>query len=109
MMTLRIVVGLSLILAEPASHTFRRFLLQQLPEIRRPYRSHQLQRLRDAGAPGVLDIERGQLGDMRSLYWQTDTSISNKSWGTSTATPSNRRNSSFINSSTSSVRMGTCC
>ncbi len=30
---------------------------------------------------GVLDIERGQLGDMRSLYWQTDTSISNKSWG----------------------------
>ena len=30
---------------------------------------------------GVLDIERGQLGDMRPLYWQTDTSISNKSWG----------------------------
>ncbi len=30
---------------------------------------------------GVLDIERGQLGDMRSLYWQTDTSVSNKSWG----------------------------
>jgi alpha-L-fucosidase len=30
---------------------------------------------------GILDIERGQLGDLRSLPWQTDTSISNKSWG----------------------------
>ncbi|HVN20506.1 MAG TPA: alpha-L-fucosidase [Dongiaceae bacterium] len=30
---------------------------------------------------GVLDLERGQLGDIRPLYWQTDTSISNKSWG----------------------------
>jgi alpha-L-fucosidase len=30
---------------------------------------------------GVLDLERGQLGDIRSLYWQTDTSVSNKSWG----------------------------
>ncbi len=30
---------------------------------------------------GVLDIERGQLGETRPLYWQTDTSISNKSWG----------------------------
>jgi len=30
---------------------------------------------------GVLDIERGQLGDLRSLPWQTDTSVSNKSWG----------------------------
>lgn len=30
---------------------------------------------------GVLDLERGQLGDIRSLYWQTDTSISNRSWG----------------------------
>jgi len=29
----------------------------------------------------VLDIERGQLGDMRPLPWQTDTSVSNKSWG----------------------------
>jgi len=29
----------------------------------------------------VLDLERGQLGDIRPLYWQTDTSISNKSWG----------------------------
>lgn len=29
----------------------------------------------------VLDLERGQLGDIRSLYWQTDTSVSNKSWG----------------------------
>jgi len=30
---------------------------------------------------GVLDIERGQLGDTRPTYWQTDTSVSNKSWG----------------------------
>jgi alpha-L-fucosidase len=29
----------------------------------------------------VLDIERGQFGDIRPLHWQTDTSISNKSWG----------------------------
>lgn len=30
---------------------------------------------------GVLDIERGQLSDIRDKPWQTDTSISNKSWG----------------------------
>jgi len=29
----------------------------------------------------VLDIERGQLSDIRPLYWQTDTSVSNQSWG----------------------------
>ena len=29
----------------------------------------------------VLDLERGQLGDIRPLQWQTDTSVSNKSWG----------------------------
>ena len=29
----------------------------------------------------VLDIERGQLAGIRHLYWQTDTSISIKSWG----------------------------
>jgi alpha-L-fucosidase len=29
----------------------------------------------------VLDLERGQLADIRALPWQTDTSISNKSWG----------------------------
>jgi alpha-L-fucosidase len=29
----------------------------------------------------VLDIERGQLSAIRPLYWQTDTSISNNSWG----------------------------
>lgn len=29
----------------------------------------------------VLDIERGQLAGIRPLYWQTDTSISIKSWG----------------------------
>ncbi len=30
---------------------------------------------------GVLDIERGQLAGIRALPWQTDTSLSNKSWG----------------------------
>ena len=29
----------------------------------------------------VLDVERGQLGVLRLLPWQTDTSISNQSWG----------------------------
>lgn len=30
---------------------------------------------------GVLDIERGQLAGIHPQYWQTDTSVSNKSWG----------------------------
>ena len=29
----------------------------------------------------VLDVERGQLTGIRPLAWQTDTSVSNKSWG----------------------------
>ena len=29
----------------------------------------------------VLDLERGGLANIRSLYWQTDTSVSDKSWG----------------------------
>lgn len=29
----------------------------------------------------TLDVERGQLTDIRPLHWQTDTSISNASWG----------------------------
>ena len=29
----------------------------------------------------VLDVERGQLKDTRTLFWQTDTSISKNSWG----------------------------
>ena len=29
----------------------------------------------------VLDIERGKLDDIRPDYWQTDTSVSYKSWG----------------------------
>jgi len=29
----------------------------------------------------VLDVERGQLADTRPLHWQTDTSVSNASWG----------------------------
>ena len=30
---------------------------------------------------GLLDLERGQLAEIRPDYWQTDTSVSNKSWG----------------------------
>ena len=30
---------------------------------------------------GVLDIERGQLANIRPLFWQTDTSVSKTSWG----------------------------
>jgi alpha-L-fucosidase len=30
---------------------------------------------------GLLDIEHGQLAAIRPEYWQTDTSVSNKSWG----------------------------
>ena len=30
---------------------------------------------------GTLDVERGQLSDIRKLPWQTDTSLSNASWG----------------------------
>jgi alpha-L-fucosidase len=30
---------------------------------------------------GVMDIERGQLGGINSEFWQTDTSVGNKSWG----------------------------
>jgi alpha-L-fucosidase len=56
----------------------------------------------------VLDVERGQLNDIRPLYWQTDTSISNKSWATSSTTVSSRRRLSFISSWTSSVRTATC-
>jgi alpha-L-fucosidase len=29
----------------------------------------------------VLDIERGQLDHIRPIHWQTDTSVSQKSWG----------------------------
>lgn len=29
----------------------------------------------------VLDLERGELPGIRKLHWQTDTSVSNKSWG----------------------------
>ncbi len=30
---------------------------------------------------GLLDLERGQLASISPEYWQTDTSVSNKSWG----------------------------
>jgi alpha-L-fucosidase len=35
--------------------------------------------MRDGSA--VLDVERGELSDIRKSVWQTDTSVSNKSWG----------------------------
>lgn len=34
-----------------------------------------------AEGAAVLDLERGQLADIRQLYWQSDTSISTRSWG----------------------------
>jgi alpha-L-fucosidase len=33
------------------------------------------------GGASVFDVERGQLTDIWSLDWQTDTSVSNQSWG----------------------------
>jgi alpha-L-fucosidase len=30
---------------------------------------------------GIMDIERGQLGGINPEFWQTDTSVGNKSWG----------------------------
>jgi alpha-L-fucosidase len=30
---------------------------------------------------GLLDLERGQLAEIHPTYWQTDTSVSNTSWG----------------------------
>lgn len=33
------------------------------------------------GRAAVLDIERGKLDTIRPLFWQTDTSVSEKSWG----------------------------
>ena len=40
----------------------------------------------DAFAPGsaVFDIERGQCADIRTPFWQTDTSVSKSSWGYTT-------------------------
>ena len=56
-------------------------LLQQIPQTGRRggvinYKDYAMQE-----QSAVLDIERGQLSGIRPQYWQTDTSISNKSWG----------------------------
>jgi alpha-L-fucosidase len=40
------------------------------------YKDHALQE-----GSGTFDVERGQLSDIRKLPWQTDTSLSNGSWG----------------------------
>jgi len=34
-----------------------------------------------AEGSAVLDFERGQTAEIQPFYWQTDTSVSNKSWG----------------------------
>jgi alpha-L-fucosidase len=52
----------------------------------------------------VPDLERGQLGDIRPLCRQTDTSASNKSWGYIKNDTFKRRNSWFINWLISSAR-----
>ena len=44
-----------------------------------PVMTYKLSAMPDHAA--VLDVERGQLAGIRTLYWQTDTSIGNKSWG----------------------------
>src|SRR6266404_6181142 len=54
---------------------------------------------------GVLDVERGQLTDIRPLYWQTDTSISINRGASSNTTVSSRPRLSVISLSTSSARM----
>jgi alpha-L-fucosidase len=40
------------------------------------YKEHAMRR-----GSGVVDIERGQLSGINKDYWQTDTSVSNLSWG----------------------------
>lgn len=44
------------------------------------YKEHQEMRSFPDGS-AVLDIERGQLADIRKHFWQTDTSVSKTSWG----------------------------
>jgi alpha-L-fucosidase len=41
--------------------------------------NYKLDAMMDGSA--VLDVERGQMADIRPDYWQTDTSVSNASWG----------------------------
>jgi alpha-L-fucosidase len=41
--------------------------------------NHKLEAFPEGAA--VYDIERGQLSDIRPIFWQTDTSISKNSWG----------------------------
>ena len=48
-------------------------------QIKVPVINYKLSAMEEHSA--VLDLERGQLSGIRPLYWQTDTSISNKSWG----------------------------
>ncbi|MDX6459281.1 MAG: alpha-L-fucosidase [Acidobacteriaceae bacterium] len=63
------------------------------------YKDHAMQ---DHSA--VLDLERGQLGDVRPFPRETDTSIRNKSWGYILSHPG----SSLISWLISSARMAIC-
>ena len=56
----------------------------------------------------VLDIERGQLNSIRNSYWQTDTSVSNDSWGYIENDHFKTPDSSCTSSSTSSAKTATC-
>lgn len=74
-------------IAQPAFHpnlqTFAAFYYNRGKEWDRGvainYKKHGGESFPDTA--GVLDIERGQLGEIRSLFWQTDTSVSKNSWG----------------------------
>ncbi len=58
---------------------------------------------------GVRDFERGQQDHIVADHWQTDTSISNASWGYIEHDTFKTPEFLFINSSTSSARTATCC
>ncbi len=63
-------------LAKFAAFYYNRSLAQGLPVGVVNYKKQAM----ETGS-GVLDIERGQLSGIRQQHWQTDTSISNASWG----------------------------
>ena len=74
-------------IAQPAVHPylqkFAAFYYNRGTEWKTPvainYKKHGGESFPDTA--GVLDIERGQLAGMRTLFWQTDTAVSKNSWG----------------------------
>ena len=74
-------------------------------------RGHQLQEAEATSRtrPRVLDIERGQLGGMRRLFWQTDTSVSKNSWGYIEGQDYKTADPSSTTWSISSARTAACC